>query len=97
MRRRYPLGEYGLVIVLASLFVLSWAGQAIFQVGVNDETWNEFWAATLENWQSEFLQLLTFVALTKFLILRGSEESRDTTDEMDDKLDEIIKLLKRER
>jgi hypothetical protein len=35
-----------------------------------------------ENWQSEFLQLLTFVVLTTFLIHRNSHESRDSDDEM---------------
>ena len=35
-----------------------------------------------ENWQSEFLQLLSFVVLTTFLIHRHSHESRDSQDEM---------------
>jgi hypothetical protein len=39
-------------------------------------------AATFENWQSEFLQLLTFVILTAYLIHRGSHESKDSDDEM---------------
>ena len=43
---------------------------------------NSFWASTLENWQSEFLQLLSFVVLTTFLIHRHSHESRDSNDEM---------------
>lgn len=43
---------------------------------------HSFWASTLENWQSEFLQLLTFVVLTTYLIHRHSHESRDTNDEM---------------
>jgi hypothetical protein len=36
----------------------------------------------LENWQSEFLQLLTFVVLTASFIHRGTHESRDSDDEM---------------
>jgi hypothetical protein len=36
----------------------------------------------MENRQPEFLQLLTFVILTGFLIWRGSPESRDGQDEM---------------
>jgi len=36
----------------------------------------------MENWQSEFLQLLTFVVLTAVLIHRGSHESKDGDDEM---------------
>jgi hypothetical protein len=33
----------------------------------------DFLAATFENWQSEFLQLLAMVVLTSFLIHRGGE------------------------
>src|SRR5215210_673797 len=75
-RKRWPLGRYGLSIVLAGMFLASWIGQFISQlieVG-NDarehgqsfsmsEFWPQFWSATFENWQSEFLQLLTFVVL----------------------------------
>jgi hypothetical protein len=44
--------------------------------------------------QSEFLQLLTFVVLTSFLIHRNSPESRDSDDEMQRSLDWIEKRLK---
>jgi hypothetical protein len=40
-----------------------------------------FWSwgqATFENWQSEFLQVFTFVVLTTFLVHRRSHESPDT-------------------
>ena len=50
--------------------------------------WN-FLAATFENWQSEFLQLLAMVVLTSFLIHRGSAESKDSNDRMESKLDAI--------
>jgi hypothetical protein len=41
------------------------------------------WAqATFENWQSEFLQLFAFVALTTFLIHKGSPESKDSDEQM---------------
>lgn len=49
----------------------------------------------MENWQSEFLQLLTFVVLTSFLIHRGSHESRDTDDEMKAQLDRMEARLER--
>lgn len=87
--------NYGLTIVLFLLFLSSWIGQAIFQwqefVSTQQthtqpieisEYINEFMSATLENWQSEFLQLLTFVVLTSFLIHRGSHESKDSDEEM---------------
>lgn len=51
----------------------------------------EFLAATFENWQSEFLQLLAMVTLTSFLIHKGSAESRDSTDEMQAALARIDK------
>ena len=44
--------------------------------------------------QSEFLQLLTFVVLTTFLIHRNSHESRDSDDQMQRSLDRIEKRLK---
>ena len=59
--------------------------------------WSEFWPrfgqATFENWQSEFLQLFTFVVLTTFLIHRGSHESKDSDEEMQAALTRIEKRL----
>lgn len=52
-----------------------------------------FWASTLENWQSEFLQLLTFVVLTTFLIHRHSHESRDSQDEMAEDIRQIRRWI----
>jgi hypothetical protein len=40
-----------------------------------------FWSwgqAPFENWQSEFLQVFTFIVLTTFLVHRKSHESPDT-------------------
>jgi hypothetical protein len=41
-----------------------------------------------------FLQLLTFMVLTSFLIFKGSPESRDSDDELSTKVDEILELLR---
>lgn len=87
-----------LSITLASLFLVSWIGQLYFQYQheadqalqhgeqapalFSGEFWNSFLAATLENWQSEFLQLFSFVVLATFLIHRDSPQSRDGDDEM---------------
>ena len=90
--------DYNLSIVLAALFFLAWVlqtwtgwhrfageqrshGQVAEVFGPGGYVW-EWASATLENWQSEFLQLLTFVVLTAFLIHRGSHESRDGDDEL---------------
>jgi surface polysaccharide O-acyltransferase-like enzyme len=90
--------DHLLSLTLFALFVVSWIGQLYFQYqheldeAMQDggETFsvfsaqfmNSFWASTLENWQSEFLQLLSFVVLTTYLIHRYSHESRDSNDEM---------------
>jgi hypothetical protein len=101
--------DYSLSIVLFVLFFVSWVGQTAVgwlefaaeqqahgQVarwfGQDGYVWT--WAeATLENWQSEFLQLLTFVVLTSFLLHRGSHESKDGDDELRAKLDRIERRL----
>ncbi|HET9394569.1 MAG TPA: DUF6766 family protein [Nitrospiraceae bacterium] len=53
----------------------------------------EFAAATFENWQSEFLQLLAMVVLTSFLIHRGSAESKDSNDRLEAKVDALQKAV----
>ena len=99
--------NYGLSMTLALLFFAAWLGQLVTQwftwaneqrehnqpLEVGDFLW-QFWTSTLENWQSEFLQLLTFVVLTSFLIHRNSPESRDSDDEMQQSLNRIEKRLK---
>jgi hypothetical protein len=91
------LRDYGLGWVLAALFIGSWIGQFLVgwqdfvaeasEHGQTAAVWGEsgyiwkFGAQTLENWQSEFLQLLTFMVLTSFLIFRGSPESKDSDEE----------------
>jgi hypothetical protein len=102
--------DYNLSIVLATMFLFSWVGQTWtgwreFQAeqkahaetaewfGDSGYVWK--WSqATLENWQSEFLQLLTFVVLTTYLVHRGSHESKDTDDEMMAMLKRIEHRLK---
>lgn len=86
--------DYNLSVVLAALFLASWVGQAVVQFLFAHETWDQFWVSTLENWQSEFLQLLTFVTLTSFLIHRGSPESKDSDEEMQASLTRIEERLK---
>lgn len=56
-------------------------GQIAEWFGASGYIWD--WAqATMENWQSEFLQLLAFVVLTTYFIHKGSHESKDTDEEM---------------
>ena len=101
--------DYALGWVLLSLFVLFWIGQTVVgwqeflaeqseheqvaQVfGDGGYVWN--WArTTLENWQSEMLQLFAMVALTSFLTFKGSPESRDGDDEMKETLARLEQRL----
>lgn len=88
------------------LFLFSWAAQGYFQWADFSNEAKEhnqspkvveftpaFLSSTFENWQSEFLQLLTFVVLTSFLIHKGSHESKDSDDEMKRQLNRIERKL----
>src|ERR687898_967554 len=94
--------NFGLSLILMTLFFVSWATQAFAQwknfaneqrdLGervVVSEYLVDFAEATLENWQSEFLQLFSFVVLAAAFIHRGSAESRDSEDRMEQMLKEI--------
>ena len=92
------LRDYGLGVVLAVLFVVSWILQSLtgwVEFASEQRSHGEIaqlfgesgyvwsWmAATFENWQSEFLQLFTMAVLTAFLIHKGSSESKDGDDEL---------------
>ena len=81
-----------LLIVMAIIFFGSWFAQSVtgwttYNANQVDHhqatvTWigyigsADFWEATLENWQSEFLAVGSFVAITAFLRQRGSSQSK---------------------
>lgn len=87
------LRNNGLSLALFGLFLLSFLGQTVSGMYKYNEdqkehgqpqvsyahylTSDEFLEATAENWESEFLQLFTFVLLTRFLYQKGSAESLD--------------------
>ena len=100
--------NYNLSIVLLALFLASWIGQAVFQwfemaneaqahgeASTLAEFIPAFFSATFENWQSEFLQLFSMVVLTSFLIHRGSHESKDQDEKVDETLARIERRLER--
>jgi hypothetical protein len=77
---------------------LGWSGRSQWREFVQDQREHnhrqrpvsvDFGASTLENWQSEFLQLFSFVVLAAAFIHRGSSESRDSDDRMEQMLKEI--------
>jgi hypothetical protein len=81
-----------LLIVMSIIFFGSWFAQSVtgwteFNAQQADHheqsvSWltyigsADFWEATLQNWQSEFLAVGSFVAITVFLRQRGSPESK---------------------
>jgi hypothetical protein len=103
--------NYNLSVVLATLFLVSWVlqtwtgwvqfgaeqqahGQSAEWFGPDGYIWQ--WAeSTFENWQSEFLQLLTFVILTAYLVHRGSHESKDSDEELQRAIARIEARLER--
>jgi hypothetical protein len=103
--------NYNLSVVLAAFFLVSWAlqtwmgwvefgaqqqahGQSAEWFGADGYIW-QWGQSTFENWQSEFLQLLTFVILTAYLVHRGSHESKDSDEEMQQALSRIEARLER--
>lgn len=105
--------DYGLSLTLAALFIGSWCIQTIggwFEFAAEQEAHAQtaqafgpdgyIWPwlkSTFENWQSEFLQLFTFVVLTTFLIHRHSHESRDEQDKMQAQIELILARLEEKK
>ena len=53
----------------------------------------QFGQSTFENWQSEFLQLFSFVVFSAVLIHHGSAESKDGTDRIEQAVRRIEKRV----
>jgi hypothetical protein len=98
--------NFGLSISLCVLFFVSWIAQAVAEWGryAQDERAHggrpvfsdyvvQFAQSTFENWQSEFLQLFSFVVLAAVLIHHGSAESKDSDDRMEAILHRIEQKL----
>ncbi|WP_104522376.1 DUF6766 family protein [Blastococcus atacamensis] len=94
---------YSFGIVTGLLFLLSWLGQFLFQLaevsndaaehGTNFE-WSEFWpqffSATFENWQSEFLQLVWQAAGLSLFFFWGSSQSKEGDERLEAKIDRLL-------
>jgi hypothetical protein len=93
-------------LVFASLFLLAWLGQLVVEwftfadeqqthgedaVFFSTEFWAAFWQSTLENWQSEFLQLSAFVVAAAYFVYKGSSESPDGDERIEAKLDALLR------
>jgi len=89
---RRSIYSNSLVIVMSTIFFLSWFGQSVtgwteynFEQEDHDQpsvslasylATGSFWEETLQNWQSEFLAVGTMAVFTIYLRQRGSPESK---------------------
>ncbi|MFE7846574.1 DUF6766 family protein [Microbacterium sp. NPDC057407] len=89
---RQVIFSNSLLLVMGTVFVLSWFAQSLAGLVVMNEdnadhgqplmSWvgyvasPDFWNRTLQNWQSEFLAVGAMIALSIFLRQRGSSESK---------------------
>jgi hypothetical protein len=89
---RTRLYSWSLVLMMAAIFVASWATQLVAGWASFNETrlqrlqdplsvggyflHADFWSRTLQNWQSEFLAVGSMAVLSIYLRQRGSPESK---------------------
>ncbi|HEV2558866.1 MAG TPA: DUF6766 family protein [Microvirga sp.] len=97
---------YGYAWVTLGFFLISLVGHWVFAwfAYVDEQQshqapieWSGYFVEvmrdTLENWQSEFLQLLWQVGGLAFLLFVGSPQSKEGDDRMEAKIDEILRRL----
>jgi hypothetical protein len=95
---------YSFGLVTGAFFLVSWVGQFLFQmVVVRNEaeqhgqtfSWSDFlpqfFSSTLENWQSEFLQLVWQAAGLALFYFWGSSQSKESDDRLEAKIDALLK------
>ncbi|QQS44240.1 hypothetical protein IPM65_01425 [Candidatus Roizmanbacteria bacterium] len=101
-----PITKYSYLWVTLFLFLISITGHWLFawNAYVNEQSSErkpvevsdyliEVSRDTLENWQSEFLQLIWQVAGLSFLYFVGSPQSKEGDDRKEEKLDLILKKI----
>jgi hypothetical protein len=95
---------YSFGLITGALFLVSWVGQFIFQMITvrNDAaehgqqfSWSEFlpqfFSSTLENWQSEFLQLVWQAGGLALFYFWGSSQSKEGDERLEAKLDLLLR------
>lgn len=100
--------RYGFSLVTGAMFLVSLVGHWAFAWGAYAQDARahgeepevsgyllEVGRDTLENWQSEFLQLVWQVAGLAFLLHVGSNQSRESEERTEEKLDAILRAVDR--
>jgi hypothetical protein len=104
------LKRYGFLWVTLALFLFSLIGHWVFawyayideqkthgqSVEVSQYV-TETLRDTLENWQSEFLQLMWQVAGLAFLFYIGSPQSKEGDERKEEKIDELLRMLGKQK
>lgn len=86
------MGRWGALYLLVLLFAGSWVGQFLAQLPkIEQEGAAEFWAATFENWQSEFLQLAVQAGIVVALAGRVFRVSTQDRERIEAKVDELLR------
>jgi hypothetical protein len=94
--------EFGFGLSLMVVFFGTWIAHGIaeWQVFTDEQSSHgestsigdfvsQFGQSTFENWQSEFLQLFAFVALSALFLHKGSAESKDSDEKLEASLRRI--------
>jgi hypothetical protein len=97
--------DRSLGLLFVGLFLTSWLAQLFveWQVFADEQreheskavfwsadVWETFGQSTLENWQSEFLQLAAFTIGVAYFVYKGSSESPDGDERVEAKLDALL-------
>jgi len=106
MKKHSIWRKFGFVWVTLFLFIFSLVGHWLFgwyafveeqaEHGQEPEVASytiEMARDTLENWQSEFLQLIWQVAGLAYLLYLGSPQSKEGDDRKEEKLDAILRAV----
>lgn len=97
--------DRSLWVLFVTLFLTSWVAQLFveWQVFADEQRehggkavfwsadfWETFGQSTLENWQSEFLQLAAFTIGAAYFVYKGSSESPDGGERLEVKVDALL-------
>jgi hypothetical protein len=86
---RRHLRRWGAAWLLVVLFLTSWAAQLIAQLAAGDDL-TDFAAATAENWQSEWLQLLVQAVLLLALKHQLFKADAEDQERLERKVDALL-------
>jgi hypothetical protein len=90
------------VVSLAVYWAFAWFAYSEEQIAHNQAIelsgfFNQTMRDTLENWQSEFLQLMWQVGGLAFLLYVGSPQSKESEQRLERKLDTILQRVEPEK